>query len=428
MSDPVTIECPDCKRHFPLSGSVLSSVREELTEKLQGDVKRRENDLASGQQELQEARKELERKTAETDRKIESEVAARLAAQLEEVRNTEARKAAEKNSTTLQDLQKELDEKQEALKEAQENELKIRSERRKLEDDKKQMALKTARTLDEERKKIWDDAHTAAKEGEKLTLAEKDKTIADLTEKMEEAQRRAKQGSQQLQGDVLEVDLENKLRASFPTDVIEPIAAGSRGADVIQKVFTRTGRECGSILYETKRTKSWQPKWLAKMKGDVQAARADIGIIVSETLPKELTDSFGLQDGLWVTTPSCAIPLALALRASLEAVALARGYQNGAKEKMEILYNYLTGNEFRQRVEILAETFNSMHEDLRKERSSTTTRWNKREKQIHIVIDGMAGMVGDVQALSGDAIGSIPALEMEDGDETAATEENEDAA
>ena len=319
----------------------------------------------------------------------------------------------------VEELQRELDENRKALKKAHASELEVRVEKRKVEEEKEKMALEAARKIDEERATIRNQARQSAMEEGRLRLAEKEKTIASLKEKIEEAQRRADLGSQQLQGDVLEVDLENRLRNSFPRDVIQPVATGSRGADILQKVLNPTGCECGSILYETKRTRSWQNAWITKLKSDMQIARADIGVIVSETLPKEFCDSFGLKNGLWITSPASAVPLAHALRASLEEVALARGHQNRAREKMELLYEYLTGNEFRQRVEMLVETFTSMREELNRERSYMVTRWNKREKHITLVIDGMAGMVGDVQALSGDAVGAIPALEMEDLDDAA---------
>ena len=352
MSNPIHIQCPSCQASFPLSGNVLSSVREELTGELKG-------------------------------------------------------------------LRKELDENRQALTEAREIELAVRAEKRKVEEEKEEMALEVARKIDEERATIRNQARQSAMEEGHLRLAEKEKTIASLKEKIEEAQRRADLGSQQLQGDVLEVDLENRLRNSFPRDLIQPVATGTRGADILQKVLNPTGCECGSILYETKRTRSWQNAWITKLKSDMEIARADIGVIVSETLPKEFRDSFGLKDGLWISNPASAVPLAHALRASLEKVALARGHQNQAREKMELLYEYLTGNEFRQRVEMLVETFTSMREELNRERSYMVTRWNKREKHITLVIDGMAGMVGDVQALSGDAVGEIPALEMENLDDAA---------
>ncbi|MCG8601065.1 MAG: DUF2130 domain-containing protein, partial [Verrucomicrobiales bacterium] len=209
-----------------------------------------------------------------------------------------------------------------------------------------------------------------------------------------------------------------------PLDQIEPISTGTRGADISQEVISRTGRSCGILLVETKRTKAWQDAWTAKLRGDMQSARAYIGLIVTESLPKDV-DRFGMKDGVWVTDFGSAVPLVHALRATLQEVAIAKGHREGAKEKMEMLYEYLTGNEFRQRVQFVIEAFRSMKIELDKERSYLTTKWNKREKQINLVVENMSGMVGDVQALAGGAALTITSLEADDeetGEDESATE------
>jgi hypothetical protein len=217
----------------------------------------------------------------------------------------------------------------------------------------------------------------------------------------------------QVQGEVLEEDFEEKLRRAFPHDRITPVSVGARGADVAQEVISRTGQSCGVILFENKRTKAWQDAWIAKLLADVRAARAEIGVIVTETLPKDVA-CFGLKEGVWVTDFASAIPLAHALRTTLHEVMLAKGIREGAKEKMEMLYDYLTGNEFRQRVQFMVEAFRAMRTDLDKERAYFTKSMNKREKHINLVIETMSGMVGDVQALSGGAVQEIAALALEE--------------
>ena len=191
--------------------------------------------------------------------------------------------------------------------------------------------------------------------------------IEALKEKLHEAQRKIEQKSQQLQGEVMELDFEQRLRTAFPFDRINEIPKGMRGADVSQEVSSSTGKSCGIILYENKRTTSWSDSWVMKLKGDIRHADADIGVIVTEAMPANV-DRFCERDGVWVTDPKSAIPLAHALRFTLQQVSITRGYRDGAKEKMELLYSYVTGKEFRHRVCAVIDAFKSMYDDSGKER------------------------------------------------------------
>jgi hypothetical protein len=228
---------------------------------------------------------------------------------------------------------------------------------------------------------------------------------------IEELKRKAEQGSQQSQGEVLELELEELLRARFPTDVIEPVGKGELGADVVQQVNGSIGRAAGIILWESKRTKAWSEGWLAKLRDDQRRCRADIALIISETLPKHV-EHFDLVDGVWVAHPRCAVPVAVALRQTLIEVNSSRLAQQGQQTKMEQVYQYLTGMKFRQRVEAVVEKFNDMREDLDKERKFMGRQWAKRETQIVSVIESTVGMVGDLQAIAGKAMPEIPSLEL----------------
>jgi hypothetical protein len=203
--------------------------------------------------------------------------------------------------------------------------------------------------------------------------------ISDLRKKLEEAQRRAEQGSQQTQGEVLELDFERRLRDAFPLDQITEVSKGTRGADISHEVRSKTGRTCGIILYENKRTKNWSDGWISKLREDMLEKKADLGVIVTEALPPN-TDVFCSKDEIWITDPKTAIPLAHVLRCLLQEVAIARGHREGAKQKMEVLYEYLTGNEFRQRVGSVIDAFKAMHTDLQAEKHALTKHWSKREK------------------------------------------------
>ena len=232
-----------------------------------------------------------------------------------------------------------------------------------------------------------------------------------MQRQIEELKRRADQGSQQLQGEVLELELETTLRLKFPLDCIEPVAKGEFGGDVLQRVMGPLGQWCGSILWESKRTKNWSDGWLAKLRGDQRTAKAEIAVLVSSTLPKEI-ETFGQIDGVWITEPRLALPLVIALRQSLIEIASTRQTQEGQETKMELVYQYLTGPRFKHRIEAIVEKFSDMHADLDRERKAMTRLWAKREMQIQGVIESTVGMYGDLQGIAGRALPAIEGLEL----------------
>jgi hypothetical protein len=202
---------------------------------------------------------------------------------------------------------------------------------------------------------------------------------------------------------VFELELEEILRGRFPTDMIEPVAKGELGADVVQQVNGAGGQPAGIILWETKRTKNWSDGWLAKLREDQRRCGADVALIVSHALPKNV-EYFDLVDGVWVAHPRCALPVAVSLRQALIAVSNTRLVQQGQQTKMEQVYNYLTGTKFKQRVDAVIEKFNDMLDDLDKERKFMSRQWAKRETQILSVVESTVGMVGDLQAIAGKAM------------------------
>ena len=430
MSESINVTCPECQNQFSLSQGVLSSVRDGISRELQSDIAEREKKLEAERQVFRDQEIALKRQRAEMQEQVEEQVDEKLNQQRGEIRakaeEKALKKATEDQALVLQALEQERDEKTAALKKSQNDQLELLAEKRQLQEAKDQLVIENQRQLDEEREKLRGELQKKADEANRLKIAEKEKVISDLNTKLQEAQRKAEQGSMQTQGEVLEVDFEQRLRQAFPLDQIEPVSTGARGADISLEVISRTGRSCGIILVETKRTKAWQDAWSGKLHGDMRTARADIGIIVTETLPKDI-DSFAQKDGVWVTDFASALPLMHALRSTLHEVMIAKGHREGAKEKMEMLYEYLTGNEFRQRVQLVIEAFRSMKGELDKERSYLTTKWNKREKQINLVIENMSGMVGDVQALSGGEVGSIAALELDEQDDETESANDRDA-
>jgi len=416
-SESITVKCPECGHQFPLSDGVLSSVRESLSNELQSDIQRREKQLTESKQSLAAEQAKIKQQQEELNEKVQDLVDQQLSKKEAEIREKAeeraAKKAAEASEAKLKELTEDLESKSSALKKAQEAELELQREKRKLAEEKEAMALEVERKLNEGRDQIRDSVKKQADEESRLKFAEKEKQLDDLKKQLQEAQRKAEQGSMQAQGDILEVDFEQKLKLAFPVDKIEPVSTGVRGADVKQEVISNTGRSCGKIIYETKRTKNWSNEWPAKLKSDLREASADIAMIVTQALPAGI-ESFGQVDGVWVADYASAIPLAHALRSTLHEVMLVKGHKEGAKEKQVLLYDYLTGNDFRQRVQAVIEAFAAMREDLEKEKRALTRAWSKREKHLGIVMDNMSGMFGDVQALSGGAIESIDLLELEE--------------
>jgi len=258
---------------------------------------------------------------------------------------------------------------------------------------------------------VRDKARLEGEEGLKLKVLEKEELIASMQRQIEELKHRAEQGSQQLQGEVQELELESLLRAKFPHDMVEPVAKGEFGGDVLHRVVGAQGQHCGTILWESKRTKNWSDAWLAKLRDDQRAAKADVALIVSAALPKGIKN-FDFVDGIWVTESRCAMSVAIALRQTLIELSAARQASEGQQSKMEMVYQYLTGPRFRHRVEAIVEKFSDMQADLDRERKAMTRGWAKSEEQIRAVIGSTAGMYGDLQGIAGRPLQEIEGLEM----------------
>ena len=371
-----TIKCPEC-------GEVI-----ELSEAISHDIEIR-------------LKQQYENKIEKTKKSIEEKA---------------KKEVQESLNIKISDLNEQLEEKTKNLKEAQKQEIELRKRQRELVEKEEKLELELSRKIDAERQKIIQKTSKEFEETHRLKDAEKDKQLDDMKRQIDELKRKAEQGSQQMQGEVLELELEESLKEEFPFDVIEPVAKGVKGGDIIQTVKTPSGRICGKILWETKRTKNWSESWIQKLKDDQRDAKADLAILASESLPKGL-QHFRLMSGVWVTDILSAVSLALALRVVLIQVARERVTQVGKKEKMELAYNYLTGQEFRNRVEAIVESFTAMKMDLEAERRAMLKIWAKREKQMERVISNAAGMHGDLQEIAGSSLPAIKMLELPNDDE-----------
>lgn len=414
MINEPTIVCPNCKHEIKLTESLaaplVQAVRAQYEHKAaekEAEISKREAAIRQQQSDLQQARST-----------IDDHISERLTAERANIVVEESKKARLLAATDLEQKSKELAELQEVLAErnvklaeAQNAQAELVRKQRELDDAKREMELTVEKRVQDSLAAVRDKAKSEAEEGLKLKVAEREEKIASMQRQIEELKRRAEQGSQQLQGEVQELELEAMLRTKFPRDLIEPVPKGEFGGDVLQRVVGPLGHQCGTILWETKRTKNWSDGWLAKLRDDQRTAKAEIALLVSHALPKDVV-SFDFIDGVWVTETKCAVPVAITLRQSLIEISAARQAGEGQQSKMELIYRYLTGPDFRHRVEAIVEKFTDMQADLDRERRTMTRLWAKRESQIKGVIESTAGMYGDLQGIAGKTMREIEGLDI----------------
>jgi hypothetical protein len=315
----------------------------------------------------------------------------------------------ERKAKEIVDLRLVLRERDNKLAEAQNAQAELIRKQRELDDAKREVELTVEKKVQASLVTVRNKAKQEAEDALKLKLIERDELIASMQRQVEELKRKSEQGSQQLQGEAQEIELEALLHSKFPGDLIEPVAKGEFGGDLLQRVMGPLNQNCGTILWEIKRTKNWSDGWLPKLRDDQRAAKAEIALLVSHAIPKGVA-AFDYIEGVWVTEPRYALPLAIALRQSLIEIATARAASLGQKTKMELVYQYLTGPLFRQRIEAIVEKFSDMQADLAKERKAMTRLWAKRESQIRGVIESTVGMYGDLQGIAGKALLEIDGL------------------
>ena len=388
-----TIICPYCSKEISLSKAIYNQYKDELFKNHEQKAKA----LSADYQKREDAR---ERQFATEREKL--------------VLDTR-KKVADENELKNKTFEEELAEEKKNRQEAQKNELELRKRMRDLEEKDKNRDLDVARRVDADKEKILQQALEQFSNAHRLKDAEKDKKLSDSQKIIEDLNRKLQQGSMQTQGEVLELDLEEMLKTRFPVDAVEPVQKGIKGADIIQRVFTKTGQPCGTIVWESKRTKAWGGDWIAKLKDDQREVKADMAVLVTEAMPKGVS-SFSMVEGVWVTNVALAGSLAEVLRVGLIQVAQSRNSAIGKNEKMAAIYNYLTGIEFSHRVRAVVDTINTMNKDLDREKRAVTKNWASREKQIERVMGSISGMYGDMHGIIGATLPEIKTLELESGE------------
>lgn len=406
-----SIVCPKCGTKIDLD----DIARHRYEEKLKADEEKLREEFSKKEEEIKKDLREkamewAEKKAAEKLKEKEVETKD-LVAQLEEFRKKQDE--AVKNELELRKRARELEE---AAKNSEiENVRKLDEERRKLEASMREEQQKRDEALEIERKKREEEALRKSQEDFMRKLEEKEKQMDILRKSLEEANRKALQGSQQIQGEVLENELKEILSRNFPTDSVEDVPTGIRGADLVHRVRDPYSRDAGIILWESKNTKAFSAEWVKKLKDDRILAKADVCILVSSVIPEGVRH-FGLYEGIWVTEPEYFLPLAQALRERLLALAEQGKSLVGREEKMELLYGYLSGPEFRAKIENVIGAFRSMKDDLDAEKRSMQRIWSKREKELERIINNTSMLYGDMQGIMGANLGKIDYLELGAGD------------
>ena len=412
LSSHETIVCPKCSEKFPLH----QGITKQTMEKYEKEFEKRDEELREDirKEEEKKARKAFSEKEAVLQEEIAASEEARKRAE------TAARKAAnEARSKAEQEfeverktLKQDLAQKEAAVKEFREKELALRKEKQILEQDRLNLELDVQRRIDEERRTIQEQASKNESEKFRLKEAEYRKKLDDALKVNDELSRKLEQGSQQLQGEVLELELENVLRTSFPHDKIEPVRKGQRGADVLQTVNTPTGQQCGTIIWEAKRAENWSDKWVQKLKDDQLEAKAELAVMVTTSFPNGINEPFGMLGDIWVANEHAIKAIAEILRLFLIEAYNLKIVNTGKNEKIEALYNYLCSPQFTQRVRSVVETFVGMKRDLDQEKNAILKLWKKREAQIDRVAANMSGMVGELQAISHDSLPQLESIEL----------------
>ncbi len=394
MSGGQTIRCPKCGTAIEMTAALRGEIERSLEARYAAAAAVKDAEIATRLAAVGEREKAVEARRGA----VETEVTERLAGERKKLADAALVKARAEEAEGRKALEAELAERGEKLKRAQAEELSLRRQQRELEQEKEALELTVQRKLDEERKKIAAEAQRTAAEAQELKMREKDDLVGSLRKQVEDMQRKMEQGSQERQGEMMEDALKDVLQRRFPYDRFEDVAKGSRGADIVQVVCGPTGKVCGKILWESKNTKEFARAWTEKLKKDQLEAGADVAVLMTAAMPREVRD-FDLYDDVYVTNYRCAIGLCTALREGLIKLTRQRAVDAGHGGMKDVVYEYVTGPEFSRRIKIIVTAYTQMQSDLQSEQRAMMKIWKRREKQIGAVLQSAAEMRGEIEGL-----------------------------
>lgn len=410
------IECPNCAHTFSVEDSITKNIEEKLQKefqqkqlKFQEEKELKDKVLAQKELKFKEEQFEFDQKR----KKAQDEFKIRLESEREKIKLEIVQKATleveEKNALKLKEIENENEKKKAEIKELREKEIQFLRKEKAIKEEREELDLRIQKEKLEAERIVEEKVKKQEAEKHEMQKREFQKKMDDQQKLIDEMKRKAEQGSMQMQGEVQELAIEEVLRSQFPFDLIEEVSKGIRGADCVQIVRNRLGNECGKIVYESKRTKSFSNEWIEKLKEDMRLVGADIPVLITETLPKE-QKSFALVNGVWVCSFADFKSLAFALRDGLIRVQKVQDANENKGDKMQMLYSFLTGNEFKSQVEAIIEGFNILRIDLDKEKRAMQNIWKKREKQIDKVISNTINMYSSVEGIAGSSIQPLASL------------------
>jgi len=408
------IQCPECGKDIDINDVLTHQLEKQFTEKFESERKAEKKKISVLEKKLSEEKDALENQKEEINASIESGVKKEMKSERKKVEAEVKKRLTEESQEQLSMMEKELEEKSKQVQELNKSKAEIEKLKREKDELKSEAEIEAQKQLTkiliEEKKKIQktEEDRNEMKMNELLMQLEDQKK---LTEEMKKKQ---EQGSMKLQGEVQEVLIEKWLKTQFPLDTIEEIKAGARGADCLQTIHTREQQNCGTIYYESKRTKTFQPSWIEKFKADMRTKSVDMGVLVTEVMPTDM-ERLGQKDGIWICNFNEFKGLSIVLRESIIQISHAIVTQENKGGKMELLYDYLSGNEFRLQIEAIVEGFSQMRIDLESEKRSMQRIWKQRDKQIDKVTTNTIDMHGSIKGIAGNAIQSVKQLELGDG-------------
>ncbi len=403
-SREIKVTCPECNCKI----EVDRILHQQIEERIKQEYK---NKHVEETKRLEEQKTKLDREKEELQKTIQDSVNQKVEAEKKILKDKLKEDIEAEQSEQFKSLQQELSEKSGQLKNYHKSLAEVEKLKREKDELKDKIEAETQQKLSEQLAIEKEKIQKSEQDKNELKISEKEKIISQLNEKLIEAQRKAEQGSQQLQGEVQEIAIEEFLKGAFPLDTVEEVKKGKKGADCLQIVNTDYSQNCGSIYYESKRTKNFQNSWIEKLKQDMRARQASIGVLVTETMPSSM-DIMGQIDGIWVCSLQEFKSLSHVLRESLIKVSDALVSQDNKGDKMSLMYDYLTSEEFKNHIKDMADAFIDMQNDLESEKRAMEALWKKREKQNQKVRMNLNLMYGSVKGIAGNSIGTIKTLEL----------------
>ena len=403
------IKCPNCGHGFDveeaLSGQLQAHLKAEFEKKVQDQAKifQQEKDK------LEKERLEFQTKKEKENEIFKAKLEQRIQQETEKIQN----KTKSDFELELKSLKEQFDEKNKEVRTLKQQEINLKKRELELEEKAKDQELLVQQQLLEKQKEIEEKARAKEREANALKEREFQKQLEDQKKLIEEMKRKAEQGSMQMQGEVQELALEELLKLTFPFDMISEVSKGIRGADVVQTVVNAQQIQCGTIVFESKRTKNFDQKWIDKLKQDQMRVKGDIAVLVTETLPNDW-ERFDFKDGVWICHFNEVKSLTKVLREVLIKAQTVAAVQVNKGDKMELLYNYLTSNDFTQKIKRIIETYDTMSTQLNSEKKAMNRIWATREKQIWLVQENLSALFGDIKGIAGNAIDSGNLLELND--------------